>query len=85
MKLEKNCLYWGRSFFKPEFKHCAHDFYYFRIDWMTKEDRKNLEELHIKPIDFYKVWYDQPHAVLNLFFFCFSWSTQWTTDKGCFK
>jgi hypothetical protein len=67
-------------------------FYYIRIDSMDKKMREAWREeedlennnwmrriLGGKTIGLHKYWYDTIHAQLNLYFFCISWSTPWTT------
>ena len=60
-------------------------FYYFLISLMTKDDRKFWREEKKKypngagVFGLHKIWYDYPHAQLNLYFFCIGWSSPWTS------
>jgi hypothetical protein len=65
-------------------------FYYFKVDWMNKQNRDNYHEIAknekywktifgTPTIGLHKCWYDCPHAQLNLHWIVFYWSTQWTT------
>lgn len=55
-----------------------HYFYYFKWDWINKKGREARKSVGMKLIGINKVWYDGPHAQLDLYFFCFYWSTPWT-------
>ena len=86
-KLTKNGISWGQS---EVTLNTDIYFYYFEIHKFTKEDRKNLMDSVKKYGDLqmsfgfplfglYKVFHDDIHAVLNLYFVSICWSTQWTT------
>lgn len=58
-----------------------HYFYYFKWDWTSKKGREARKELKWNLVGINKFWYDGPHAQLDLYFFCFYWSTPWTKVK----
>lgn len=65
--------------------------YYIRIDRLDKQAREAWKRLDSKnqswihqilghnSIGLHKFWHDTIHAQLNLFWFCITWSTPWTT------
>lgn len=65
-------------------------FHYIRIDTINKRMRSAWSKEDVSDhvwitrwsrgsIGFYKFWYDTIHVQLNLYFFCVSWSTPWST------
>jgi hypothetical protein len=88
-KLSKWQLQWWQS---EKILGSNRYFYYIRIDSMDKKMREAWREEEDpadnnwmrrifggKTIGLHKYWYDTIHAQLNLYFFCISWSTPWTT------
>ena len=58
-----------------------HYFYYFKRDWTSKKGREARKKLKWNLVGINKFWHDGPHAQLDLYFFCFYWSTPWTKVK----
>lgn len=85
MRIEDGRLVWGLNDLKPEYRKKGYEPYYFAMYLLSSKNRKALKKLGHGPISFYKLWYDHPHCVLNLYFIQLGWFTQFTTDKGCFK
>lgn len=54
-------------------------FYYFKWDWISKEGREARKKLKWKLFGINKFWYDGPHVQLDLYFFCFYWTTPYTS------
>jgi hypothetical protein len=85
-KLRSNGIEWYQT---EKTLGSDHYFYYFKVDWMNKENRdanrESVKDKWIKiifgtpTIGLHKFWYDCPHAQLNLYWIVFYWSTQWTT------
>lgn len=55
--------------------------WYFHWDWLTKKNRQDLLEQGIPRIGMFDIYYDGVHKQLNLWFFNFHWSTQWSRLK----
>jgi hypothetical protein len=79
MKISKNEIKWGDYSLKPEFKNKGLEPFYFTWFPISKVDRDNLRYFDKKCFGFNILWYDQPHSQLNLWFFGFGWSTEWST------
>ena len=58
-----------------------HYFYYFKWALTSAKGREARKEMKWNLIGINKFWYDGPHAQLDLYFFCFYWSTPWTKVK----
>ena len=78
MKITHNEITWGKKYLNPEYRDGG-DPYYFSWYYISAKDRKEMrKEKHPGIIGFEQIWYDGPHSSLNLYFFGFAWSTQWT-------
>jgi hypothetical protein len=55
-----------------------HYFYYFKFDFVNKEQREALRKLKWRQFGLNRFYYDGPHAQFNLYFFVIYWSTPWT-------
>tara|TARA_R110000851_G_scaffold286055_1_gene439916 strand:+ start:83 stop:331 length:249 start_codon:yes stop_codon:yes gene_type:complete len=78
MKIYKDEIKWGHYWLKPEYRGKGLEPFYFMWFLLSKEDRDALRSVDMKTFGIVKFWYDHPHAQLNLWFFGFAWSTQWT-------
>jgi hypothetical protein len=90
-KLSWNGIEWGQS--SITFGTNRY-FYYFKWGFMSKEMRDSFSNDGIESwmekvfgwpnFGLYRYWYDCPHAQLNLYYFCFYWSTYWTKPPKSF-
>ncbi len=74
-KLERDGIEWWQS---DVTLGTDHYFYYFKWDWISKTGREARKKLKWKTFGINRFWHDGPHAQLDLYFFCFYWSTPWT-------